>query len=91
MATSGEFQLFSEVQFAATDLGLTNLSFGIGAQGFGDNTGSVLPGDINFGNGSVSVASAVPEPSTFAALGLVGLAVGARRRFRKTAKAEQVS
>ncbi len=81
LSTSGAFELYGTVEFLATDLGTTNLTFVTGSNGFGDLGGSFTP---TFGTGSVSV-SAVPEPSSMVALAAVGTAVGAYRR-RKAKK-----
>ncbi len=83
----GTFTLFSEVQFQATGVGTTGLSFDFGSQGISDGDTSFGPGDITFGTGSVSSLTAVPEPGSFAVLGLAGLGMGIyRRRRSSTAK-----
>lgn len=82
----GTFTLFSEVQFQATGVGTTGLSFDFGSQGISDGDTSFGPGDITFGTGSVSSLTAVPEPGSFAVLGLAGLGMGIYRR-RRSAKA----
>ncbi|XZE53690.1 PEP-CTERM sorting domain-containing protein [Planctomycetaceae bacterium SH139] len=82
----GTFTLFSEVQFLATGVGTTGLSFDFGSQGISDGDVSFGPGDITFGTGSVSSLTAVPEPGSFAVLGLAGVGMGIYRR-RRNAKA----
>jgi hypothetical protein len=79
LTTAGEFLLHSEVQFQATGLGTTNLSFGFPGNGIADEDGDITP---ITGTAVVNV-TAVPEPGSFAAIGLVGLAVGGVRRWRK--------
>lgn len=78
----GTFTLFSEVQFQATGVGTTGLTFDFGSQGISDGDTSFGPGDITFGTGSVSSLTAVPEPGSFAVLGLAGLGIGIYRRRR---------
>ena len=77
LTTNGDFVLHSEIRFSATNIGTTNLSFGVGPQGVADFGGPVTP---VFNTGSVNVLTAVPEPSSFALLGLAGAAIGYRRR-----------
>ncbi len=77
ITNDGSTVLFSEVRFDATALGETELSIVENA-----NAISILGSDaqsINFGTARVSV-SAVPEPSSFMVLALVGGMVGLRRR-----------
>jgi hypothetical protein len=76
LATGGDFVLHSTVQFVATELGSTNLSFTLGSNGVGDLNGNVTP---EFNTGFVNV-TAVPEPGSFALLGLIGVAYGYKRR-----------
>jgi len=82
LSTDGDFALFSEVQFSALEIGTTNLAFEVNSKGIGDLNGLVDPADINFGSGIVNV-TAVPEPGSFAAIGIGGLAIGGYRRFRR--------
>ncbi|GEM_PF-1597860 len=84
LSTSGvnDFALFSEIQFTATGLGMTDLNIDFGLQGIGDSGGNSLGGgDLVFGTGSVNV-SAVPEPSslTVLALGMTALTLVRKRR-----------
>lgn len=78
-ASEADFEFFSEVQFTATALGSTAIDFQLGNQGFSDGSNTIAPGSITFVGGTVT---AVPEPGTFAALGLGGLLVGGYRRIR---------
>jgi hypothetical protein len=76
--TDGEFLLYSEVQFKATGVGTTELSFLEGGNGFGDLDGVVEPVFAN----TATVVSEVPEPSTLL-LCTLGIGLGAmvlRRR-----------
>lgn len=82
LSTDGAFALFSEVQFSALEIGTTGLSFAVNSNGIGDLVGTVDPATITFGTGSVNV-TAVPEPGSFAAIGLGGLAIGGYRRLRR--------
>jgi len=84
VGTSGQndFVLFSTINFNATAIGTTNLSFTEGSNGVR------YRGNVNAwtgwakGTGSVNV-SAVPEPNAAVAMGLVALTAGALRRRRR--------
>ena len=74
IATTGltDFTLHSEVQFVATEIGTTELSFAEGSNLITDTVSSESIADsIEMGSGSVKVS--VPEPGAFALLGLVGV------------------
>lgn len=81
------FVLHSTVDVLATGVGTTNLSFAEGNNLITDDqsVGSIAD-TINFGGGSVTV-NAVPEPSTFFALGVATIGFGAYQlRRRRAAK-----
>jgi hypothetical protein len=87
LSTTGlnDFVLFSEVQFDATALGTTNLSF---TQGANSVTYRGVQGQTAWsqwnapGTGTVNVISAIPEPSSAAVLGLLSIGGLALRRRR---------
>jgi hypothetical protein len=88
-STAGEdqFALLSTLEFAATGLGTTLVDFDFGSQPFSDGDAPISPSDVTFLGGSIT---AVPEPGSFAVLGLTGLAFGARRYRRKQRAAVSV-
>lgn len=89
LGTTGltDFVLHSTIDVLATGIGTTNISFAEGANLITDtdSTGSIAD-TITFGTGSVTV-NAVPEPSTFFALGVATIGFGAYQiRRRRAAK-----
>jgi hypothetical protein len=87
IGTSGQsdFRLFSTVNFNATAIGTTNLSFTAGSNGVvyrGSAPGNNAWTSWVKGTGSVSV-SAVPEPNAALGLGLFALSASALRRRRR--------
>lgn len=83
LSTTGltDFTLHSEIVFDATALGSTQLTFAENANLITAGLDSVA-NTISFGVGSVNV-TAIPEPSSYAVLGVLGLTVGGYRRLRR--------
>lgn len=83
LGTSGlnDFALFSEVNFTATAEGTTNLGFSQGPLSVTYRGGSTTIWNTwTIGTGSVTVGSAIPEPSSAAIIGLLAVAGFATRR-----------
>lgn len=77
----GTYALHSRVDFSVTGVGVTNLSFSEGAGVFvGSN--NTRWSDVTGGS---AIVTAVPEPGSFAALGLAGLGLAGYRRIRRKA------
>lgn len=91
VSTSGasDFVLHSTLQFTATALGSTEITFREGQDRMtAVGQGSIFS-SISRGTANVNVLTAVPEPGSFAVLGLAGLACAGVRRFRKGNKLEE--
>ncbi len=83
LGTNGlnDFVLFSEVNFTATAEGTTNLGFSEGPLSVTYRGGSTTIWNTwTIGTGSVTVGSAIPEPSSAAIVGLLAVAGLVSRR-----------
>ena len=76
----GETVLHSEVAFDVTGLEGSTTALSMAEGAFEITVSGVGGQNINFGVGSVSVGSAIPEPGSLAVIGLVTLGMVVRRR-----------